>query len=101
MATLDLPLDVGGEVVRVHDAHAAGVDELEEPSAGLDEGGDAVAGDAGGRIDDADAPAGEPVEQRRLADVRPADDRDDWQATWRTHRITNTNTRRPRRASRR
>ena len=76
---LDLPLDVGGEVVDVHDAHAAGVDQFEEAVAGLDDGGDAVAGDAGGRIDDGDAPAGEPVEQRRLADVRPADDRDDRQ----------------------
>ena len=46
----------------------------------LDERGDAVAGDAGGRIDDGDAPAGEPVEQRRFADVGPADNGDDGNA---------------------
>ena len=66
-----------GEVVHVLDAHAAGVDQLEEAVADLDERGDAVARDAGRRIDDGDAPAGQPVEQRRLADIGPADDGDD------------------------
>ena len=33
---LDLPFDVGGEVVDVLDADAAGVDQLEEAVAGLD-----------------------------------------------------------------
>src|SRR5262249_46670431 len=54
----------------------AGVGQLEHAAVGAHPGREAVAGDAGGRIDDGDAPAGEPVEQRRLADVGPADDRD-------------------------
>ena len=61
---LDLPFDVGGEVIDVLDADAAGVDELEEAILDVDQGGDAIARDAGGGIDDGDAPAREPVEQR-------------------------------------
>ena len=55
---VDLLFDCGGEVVHVVDAHAAGVDQLEEAVADLDEVVDAVAGDAGRRIDDGDALAG-------------------------------------------
>jgi hypothetical protein len=38
----------------------------------------AVAGDAGLVVDQRELPPDQPVEQRRLADVRPADDRDPW-----------------------
>src|SRR5207237_1373547 len=74
---LDLPLHLVGEVVDVGEAHAAGVDQLEEPAVGLDQRGHPVARDAGGRVDDGDAPARQPVEQRRLADVGPAHDGND------------------------
>src|SRR5262249_9202913 len=74
---LDLPLDVVAEVVGVDDADAAGIDELKVPVTGLQDGGDAVARDPGGGIDDGDAPAGQPVEQRGLPHVGPADDGDD------------------------
>ena len=73
-------LDVLGEVVAVDHADAAGVDQLEEPGIGvvadLDQGADPVAGHARHVVDDGDPASGEPVEQRRLADVRPADDDD-------------------------
>src|SRR6202008_547217 len=36
----------------------------------------AVAGDAGRVVDQRQWPSGEPVEQRRFADIRPPDDRD-------------------------
>jgi hypothetical protein len=72
---LNLPLHVGAQVVDVDDPDAARVHDFPRPAAVLDHGGHAVAGDAGGGVDDADPPPGEPVEQRRLADVRPADDR--------------------------
>ena len=57
------------EVVGIGDAHAARVDELEEPAAGLalgklDDRGQAIARDAGRGIDDGDAPLRQPVEQR-------------------------------------
>src|SRR5206468_7814284 len=52
----------------------AGVGQLEEAEAGLDERGEAVARDAGRGIDNGDALARQPVEERRLADVGSADD---------------------------
>ena len=42
----------------------------------LDQRPDAVAGHAGHVVDDGDPPARQPVEQRGLADVRPAHDHD-------------------------
>ena len=77
--TADLLLDVGLEVVVVDDADAAGVDELEVVLVVLDDHGDAVARDAGSRVDDADPLAGEDVQQRALADVRAANDGDNGQ----------------------
>ena len=44
--------------------------------ADLDERADPVAGHARHVVDDGDPAARQPVEQRRLADVRPADDHD-------------------------
>src|SRR5947208_2415558 len=63
---------------------AAGVHQLEVPALGFEEGGDAVAGDAGRGINDADPPAGQAVEQGRLADVRAADDGDEGYGQGRT-----------------
>ena len=71
---LDLAFDVLGEVVHVGVAHAAGVHQFDEAVADLQQRGHAVARHAGGRLDDGDAPAGQPVEQRRFADVGPSDD---------------------------
>ncbi len=77
---LDLPLDVLAEVVAVDHADPAGVHQLEEPGLvvvpELDQGADAVAGHARHVVDDGDPATGQPVEQRRLADVRPTDDHD-------------------------
>ena len=65
-----------GEVVHVGDAHAAGVDQLEEAVVVAHQVREAVAGDAGLVVDDGDADAGEPIEHAALADVGPADDDD-------------------------
>ena len=73
---VDLLLDVVREVVAVDDADAARVDELERPAFVLHDRRHAVARHARRRVDDRDPLAAERVEQRRLADVRPADDRD-------------------------
>jgi hypothetical protein len=40
--------------------------------------GDAIPGNAGGRINDGQSPPGEPIEYARLADVRPAYDNNLW-----------------------
>src|SRR5262249_53150756 len=69
-------LDLRSQVVAVRDAHAAGVDQFDVAVADPDEAGHAVARDAGGRGDDGDAPAGQPVEQRRLAHGGGPDDGD-------------------------
>ena len=58
---------------------AAGVDEREAARHPLGLVGHAVAGDTGGVFDDGLAAAEDAVHQRRLADVRAADDRDDGQ----------------------
>jgi hypothetical protein len=73
---LDLRLDVFPQQRLVDHAEAAGVDQLEASVAALHGHCDAVTGDAGRRLDDRNAAAGEPVEQARLADVGPADDGD-------------------------
>ena len=72
----DLVVDVFGELVGVDEAVAAGVDELDPVVVDLQRHGDAVAGDAGHVLDDADALAGQRVEEAALADVGPADDGD-------------------------
>ncbi len=72
----DLVLDVLGEVVHVGEAHAAGVDQLEEPVVVAHQVGEPIAGDAGLVVDDGDADAREPIEHAAFADVGPTDDDD-------------------------
>ena len=72
---LDLAVDVLGEIVPIHDADAAGIDQFEEPVADVHEIRDAIPCDAGHGVDDRDAFVSEPIQQRTLADVRPADNR--------------------------
>ena len=55
----------------------ARVDAHEPAPLMLREGGQAIARDAGGIVDDRAAGAQDPVEERRFADVGPADDGDD------------------------
>ena len=69
--------DLAADRAGVGVVDAAGVDELEGAAVPLGAGLAPVAGDARHGVDDRVAPAGEPVEERRLADVRVADDRDD------------------------
>ena len=57
-------------------AHPGGVDELDRPLVGLDQGVDGVAGRAGQVVHDGPLLAREAVEQGRLADVRAPDDGD-------------------------
>ena len=73
---LDLLLDFLGQIVDVLDAHAARIDQFDEPLAELGEVRDAIAGHAGRRIDDGQPLAGEPVEKARLAHIGPAHDGD-------------------------
>ena len=73
---VDLVLDVPREVVHVGDAHAAGVDQLEEAVVVAHQVRDAVARDARLVVDDGNAHAGEPVKHAAFADVGPADDDD-------------------------
>ena len=61
---------------RVGDVDAAGVDEQEALAGPLADDLLAVARDAGRLVDDGLARAGQPVDERRLADVREADDGD-------------------------
>ena len=61
---------------RVGDVDAAGVDEQEALAVPLADELLAVARDARRLVHDRGARAGEPVDERRLADVREADDRD-------------------------
>ena len=65
-----------GEAVGRRLVEAGGVDrgevEVAEPRLALA----AVAGHAGQVVDERQPPADQPVEQRRLADIRPADDGD-------------------------
>ena len=71
-----LVLDRARERVLGREVDAAGVDELEPDPVPLALERLAVAGDPGLLVDDRLAPAGEPVDERRLADVGKADDRD-------------------------
>ena len=68
--------DRAGERRAVGDVDAAGVDQDEADAAPLADELLAVAGDAGRFVDDGGAALGQPVHERRLADVREADDRD-------------------------
>ena len=69
----DLLFDVLGQGVRFVQAHPTGVDQLRVAILDLQEMRHAVAGDAGGGIDDRNPSAGQPVEDARLADVRSTD----------------------------
>ena len=57
-------------------ADAAGVHQLERPSVPLGLGADAIARDAGPVVHDGNAPPGDAIEQRGLADIRPANNGD-------------------------
>lgn len=74
---LDLPFHLGGQLAGLIHAHAAGVHHLEGAFARLDQALQPIPGYAGRRIDDGNASARQPVEQRRLADVGSAHDRND------------------------
>ena len=73
---IDLMADVVGQLVGIDEAEAAGVDEFDPAVADLEGGGDAIARDSWGILDDADELVGEPVEKAAFADVGAADDRD-------------------------
>ena len=77
---LDLTVDVVGQVVAIDHADAAGIDQLEVAGvllvADVPQGPHPIARDPRHVIDDGDPTAGEPVEQRRLADVGPSHDHD-------------------------
>ena len=73
---LDLPLDLVLELIGVVESDAAGVDQLDVPFTSLDHEGDPIAGDSGRRIDHRHTSPCQPVQQRTLADIRSADDRD-------------------------
>ena len=53
---------------------AGGIDQAEDASPPIAEGVQTVTRDAGRVLDDGQAAADEPVEERALTDVRPADD---------------------------
>ena len=73
---LDLPFDFVLQPIGVVQPDSPGVDQLDEPVAGLHHEGDPVTGDPGSRIDHRDSPPCQPVQQGTLADVGPTDDRD-------------------------
>ena len=73
---LDLLLDMVRQIVRILDAHPAGIDQLHVPVADFHQMGHPVSGDAGGGVDDRQSPTGKPVKQARLADVGTADNHD-------------------------
>ena len=75
-SNLALVFDFLGEIVDVVDAHSARVDQFEKTVVGLHQVRDAIAGDAGGGLDDRNPLAGQPVEQRALPHVGTADDDD-------------------------
>jgi len=69
---LNLLVDVAFEVVGVNDAVAPRIDKFEVTPLALDDGADAVARNAGRRLDDAYHPARQPVKQTALSDVGPS-----------------------------
>ena len=56
--------------------HAAGVDDGDVRALPFGVGGDDVAGGAGNRRDDGPARAGQPIEERGLADIGASDEHD-------------------------
>ena len=72
-----LVLDGGLDQVVGVELEAARVDQDEAPSVPLGVAVEAIAGRVGAILDDGRAAADDPVEERALADVRPADDGDD------------------------
>ena len=62
------------EVVHVGDAHAAGIDQLEEPVVVAHEVREAIARDARLVVDNGDPDAGEPIQHAAFANVWPAND---------------------------
>ena len=72
--------DLARDRFRVLEVQAAGVREQEPAAQPLHGPFEPVTRDAGDRIDDGAPRSGEPIEQRRLSDVRPADDRHAGQA---------------------
>ena len=67
--------DRAGHLVLAHDVDAAGVDQQELLAGPLADELLAVAGGAARLVDDSRSARGQPVDQRRLADVREPDDR--------------------------
>ena len=83
-----LLLDRGLDQVVGVELEAAGVDEDEATAVPLGVAVEPVAGRVGAVLDDGRAAADDPVEERALADVRPADDGDDREpARMRDHRV--------------
>ena len=74
---VDLMANVFGELVGVFVAVSAGIDEFDKVVVDEDGHGDAVAGDAGHVLNDADEFARQSVEEAALADIGSADDGDD------------------------
>lgn len=75
---LDLPLDVFREIVAVDDADAAGIDQLEVAVPFVHQIRNAVASYTRRRVHDGDELVCEPIENRTLADIRPANDGHLW-----------------------
>ena len=75
-ACLDLGIDAGGEAVGIIEAHAAGVDEIDRPALQREPLHESIPRHARCRVLDRDPLLDEPVEEGRLADIRPANDRD-------------------------
>src|SRR6185369_15541502 len=73
---VDLMLDVLGKVVRIDKSISAGVHQLDILAVNLQWNADAIARHAGLIFHDADALAHQRIEQAGLADVGPADNRD-------------------------
>src|SRR6202022_867935 len=74
---LGLPADLAGERPAALGQPSTRIDDSEATPGPLDRQLLAVAGHPGLFLDDGGPLAHEPVDQRRLADVGPADDRDD------------------------
>ena len=68
--------NVFGKVVGVFESPAAGVDQFDPMLPKLDRHCDAVTGNAGHILHNADALVHQCVEQGTLADIRPTDDSD-------------------------
>ncbi len=75
-ADLDLPVDVGREIVLVDDPDPPGIDEFEVAVRRVQHVGHAVARHTGGRFDDRDTLVRQPIHQRTFADIGATDDDD-------------------------